>query len=96
MRRLAALAITLFLGWLVVVRFGTGPGGGTAFAFGLALLAASIVGWLAVITGLIRMFVPERAAAKARVVIANPMLPKIGAAIWLAIGAALCFFGYRH
>ena len=56
----------------------------------------TIVGWLAIITGLIRMFVPERAAAKARVVIANPMLPKIGAAIWLVIGAALCFFGYRH
>ena len=47
MRRLAALAITLVLGWLVVVRFGTGPVGGTAFALGLALLAASIVGWLA-------------------------------------------------
>ncbi len=47
MRRLAALAITLVLGWLVVVRFGTGPAGGTAFALGLALLAASIVGWLA-------------------------------------------------
>ena len=47
MRRLAALAITLVLGWLVVVKFGTGPAGGTAFALGLALLAASIVGWLA-------------------------------------------------
>ena len=47
MRRLAALAITLVLGWLVVARFGTGPAGGTAFALGLALLAASIVGWLA-------------------------------------------------
>ncbi|HET9204685.1 MAG TPA: cation:proton antiporter, partial [Burkholderiaceae bacterium] len=47
MRRLAALAITLILGWLVVVEFGTGRSGGTAFALGLALLAASIVGWLA-------------------------------------------------
>ena len=47
MRRLAALAITLVLGWLVVMRFGTGAAGGTAFALGLALLAASIVGWLA-------------------------------------------------
>jgi alpha,alpha-trehalose-phosphate synthase [UDP-forming] len=46
-RRVTALAITLVLGWLVVVRFGTGPAGGTAFALGLALLAASIVGWLA-------------------------------------------------
>ena len=47
MRRLAALAITLFLGWLVVGRYiGTGETGGTGLALGLALLAASIVGWL--------------------------------------------------
>ena len=47
MRRLAALAITLFLGWLVVIRLNGGPAGATALALGMALLAASIVGWLA-------------------------------------------------
>jgi hypothetical protein len=52
------------------------------------------LGWLAVITGLIRMFFPQRAAVKGRIVIANPMIPKIGGATWLAIGALLCFFGY--
>jgi trehalose 6-phosphate synthase len=46
-RRVAALAITLGLGWLVVVKLGAGSVGATAFALGLALLAASIVGWLA-------------------------------------------------
>ena len=54
----------------------------------------TIVGWLAVVTGAIRMIVPQQAAAKARGVIAQPLIPKIGAAIWLAIGALLCFYGY--
>jgi alpha,alpha-trehalose-phosphate synthase [UDP-forming] len=45
-RRLAALAITIALAWLVVLKFGTGSSGATAFALGLALIAASIVGWL--------------------------------------------------
>ena len=54
----------------------------------------TILGWLAIVTGAIRMIFPQQAAAKARVVIAHPTLPKIGAAIWLAIGALLCFFGY--
>ena len=40
----------------------------------------------------------DRAAAGrghgARKMFANPMTPKIGAAIWLAVGAILCFFGY--
>jgi hypothetical protein len=54
----------------------------------------TIIGWLAIVTGAIRMIFPQQAAAKARVVIAHPALPKIGAALWLAIGVLLCFFGY--
>jgi len=54
----------------------------------------TIVGWLAVITGAIRMILPQQAAAKARAVIARPLVPKIGAAIWLAIGALLSYYGY--
>jgi trehalose 6-phosphate synthase len=45
-RRLTALIIITALAWLVVGRFGTGPTGSTALALGLALIAASIVGWL--------------------------------------------------
>jgi hypothetical protein len=56
----------------------------------------TIVGWLAVVTGAIRMIFPQQAAAKGRAVIANPMVPKIGAAFWLAIGALLTFYGYYH
>ena len=46
MRRLGALIITMALAWLVVLELGTGPSGSTALALGLALIAASIVGWL--------------------------------------------------
>jgi trehalose 6-phosphate synthase len=45
-RRLAALAITMALAWFVVVRLGGGGAGETALALGVALLAASVVGWL--------------------------------------------------
>ena len=46
MRRLAALAITMALAWLLVERLGTEPAGSAALALGVALIAASIVGWL--------------------------------------------------
>ena len=45
MRRLTALVITIGLTWLVVSRFDT-AGGTAALALGVALIAASIVGWL--------------------------------------------------
>ena len=56
----------------------------------------TIIGWLAIVTGAIRMILPQQAAAKARGLIANPLVPKIGAAVWLAIGALLCFYGYNR
>jgi alpha,alpha-trehalose-phosphate synthase [UDP-forming] len=46
MRRLLALGITIWLAWLVLVRLGDGAGSGTALGLGVALVAASIVGWL--------------------------------------------------
>ena len=46
MRRLIALAITMGLAWLVVARFGVESGNSGALALGVALVAASIVGWL--------------------------------------------------
>jgi trehalose 6-phosphate synthase len=45
-RRLAALALTIALAWIIVVRAGAVAGSGTALALGVALVAASIVGWL--------------------------------------------------
>ena len=46
MRRVAALAITMALAWLLVTRLGSEPAGSAALALGVALIAASIVGWL--------------------------------------------------
>ena len=46
MRRLAALVITMMLAWLLVARLGTEAAGSAALALGVALVAASIVGWL--------------------------------------------------
>jgi trehalose 6-phosphate synthase len=47
MRRLGALAITMGLAWLVVIRLGgESASGSAALALGVALLAAAVVGWL--------------------------------------------------
>ena len=46
MRRLIALAITIWLAWLVLFRLGDNTASGTALGLGVALVSASIVGWL--------------------------------------------------
>src|SRR5690348_5127270 len=56
----------------------------------------TIIGWIAVITGAIRLIVPERAAAFGRPMLKKPHTLKIGAAVWLIVGALLSYFGYRH
>jgi trehalose 6-phosphate synthase len=45
-RRLIALGITIWLAWLVLVRLGDPNASGTALGLGVALVSASIVGWL--------------------------------------------------
>jgi hypothetical protein len=54
----------------------------------------TIIGWLGVITGLLRTIAPQHVAAKGRIVAAVHNFPYIAGGIWLAIGAVLCFFGY--
>jgi hypothetical protein len=56
----------------------------------------TLIGWLAIITGAIRLIAPERAAAFGRPMLQKPHTLQIGAAIWLIVGAALCYFGYIH
>jgi len=56
----------------------------------------TILGWLAVIGGLIRILAPQRATAVGRTMLANPSTLHISTGIYLLIGALLCFFGYRH
>ncbi len=55
----------------------------------------TILGWLAVIGGTIRLLAPQRAAAVGRTIFANPSTMHISTAIYLVAGALLCFFGYR-
>ena len=54
----------------------------------------TILGWLAVVSGALRIIVPELAAAKSRRLIGHRLTPKIAAAFYLAVGAVLCYFGY--
>jgi hypothetical protein len=56
----------------------------------------TILGWLAVIGGAVRILAPQRAAAIGRTMLANPSTLHISTGVYLLIGALLCFFGYRH
>ena len=54
----------------------------------------TIVGWLAAITGAFRIIVPQDAIKFGRHIYDQPNGVYFGAAIWIAIGAILTFFGY--
>jgi len=54
----------------------------------------TILGWLFIVSGTIRMVAPQAATALGRRLLANPWTMKIGAAIDLVLGAVLCFYGY--
>ena len=54
----------------------------------------TIIGWLAIITGVIRVAATKQVIAKAKKISASKNFPQVAAAIWVAIGAVLCFFGY--
>ena len=56
----------------------------------------TILGWLWIVGGAVRLGAPQFAASMGRSTLANPLTPKIGAAICLVLGALLCFFGYIH
>lgn len=54
----------------------------------------TLLGWLCVISGVVRLLAPQRVTALGRRVHAKPNLAYVSAGIWIAIGAVLCFFGY--
>ena len=56
----------------------------------------TILSWLLVIGGVVRLAAPQRAAAIGRTMFANPATLNISAGVTLAIGVLLCFFGYIH
>src|SRR5262245_62317627 len=56
----------------------------------------TLLGWLLIVSGVIRIVVPQHAVNWGRSATAKPFVLQIGAAIWLAIGALLTYFGYFH
>ena len=56
----------------------------------------TILGWLMVIGGAVRLAAPQRAAAVGRTMFASPATMQISTWATVLIGALLCYFGYIH
>jgi hypothetical protein len=56
----------------------------------------TLLGWLFVISGMIRLFATPRVIAVGHRLHARPNMLYVSAAFWTGIGAVLCFFGYVH
>jgi hypothetical protein len=54
----------------------------------------TILGWLAAISGAIRLIVPHQAITLSRRMLSKPAAFQFSAAFYLVVGAVLCFFGY--
>jgi hypothetical protein len=54
----------------------------------------TLLGWLAVIGGAVRIVIPQKTESIGRWFLARPLSFIVGAGVWLGIGAELCFFGY--
>ena len=54
----------------------------------------TILGWLTIVSGAVRLLAPRQALDLGRKLYAKANTLYIAAAIWLAIGAILTFFGY--
>jgi hypothetical protein len=54
----------------------------------------TLLGWLAAIGGAVRIVMPQGTQRIGRKFLKHPQGVIIAAAIWLAVGAVLCFFGY--
>jgi hypothetical protein len=54
----------------------------------------TLLGWIAIAAGIIRIFWPSDAASSGRKLLAHPNTLLIGGAFYVVIGAVLTFFGY--
>jgi uncharacterized membrane protein len=54
----------------------------------------TILGWLAAIGGAVRIIAPQGTERVGRQVLKHKHGLTIAGAVWLAVGAVLCFFGY--
>lgn len=57
-------------------------------------IAITLLGWLALIAGIIRILLPQQVQAAGAVLIARPATLAAAGIAFAAIGALLCFFGY--
>jgi len=58
-------------------------------------LIITLLGWIAVVSGALRVFAPDRALKIGKKAIASKEIITVAAAFWLVIGAVLCYFGFR-
>ena len=54
----------------------------------------TVLGWIATFSGAVRIAAPQEAIKFARRVYDQPNGALMGGAVWIGIGAILCFFGY--
>jgi hypothetical protein len=54
----------------------------------------TILGWLATIGGAVRILLPAQVKSMGEAMLKHPMGMNFAGAVWLALGALLCFFGY--
>jgi hypothetical protein len=54
----------------------------------------TVLGWLAVVSGAVRILWPDRTAALGRRLLRQPLALRLGAAIYIAVGLTLCLFGF--
>ena len=58
-------------------------------------IIVTLLGWLAVISGAIRVFAPARTTKVGKKFLNHKEYTTGAAAFWLVVGAVLCYFGYR-
>jgi hypothetical protein len=54
----------------------------------------TIFGWAGALGGAARMLMPDKVRSVGESMLGRPLALQIGGAVWLAVGALLCFFGY--
>jgi hypothetical protein len=59
-------------------------------------LLITLLGWLALVAGVVRIVHPQPAAAFSRRMMAHPATLPAAAAFYLGIGVVLSFYGYYH
>jgi len=55
----------------------------------------TLLGWVTVISGAARVFAPQRATKVGKKFLIYKDFTTAAAAIWLVVGAVLCYFGFR-